>query len=262
MVNGVNGNIAFSGFSVNDLAAAKRFYGEILGVEIEEVPQGLRLKIGNGILVYPKRDHEPATYTVLNFPVDDIDEAVQNLKNKGIKFEQYPALTDHLGIARGTAAGRGPDIAWFKDPAGNILSVLERREAAGPRVDEQRENPARERHGAEVVRVEEAAQLGFRHRNEAEAHPHAVEALRPRKDRFDLRRFRRCEREGDQAGCRIQGRFGVCARRGADDRPAPRGAPADGDALVGRRGDAAAQRQNHRFNRRGTCRHSDQGQPA
>jgi catechol 2,3-dioxygenase-like lactoylglutathione lyase family enzyme len=116
---------AFSGFSVNDLAAAKRFYVEILGVEIEEIPQGLRLKIGNGILVYPKENHQPATYTVLNFPVEDIDEAVQDLKNKGIQFELYPGVTDHLGIARGIAAGRGPDIAWFTDPSGNILSVLQ-----------------------------------------------------------------------------------------------------------------------------------------
>ena len=116
---------AFNGFSVNDLAEAKRFYGEVLGVRVEEIPAGLQLQIGNGILVYPKGDHEPATYTVLNFPVDDIDEAVTDLKSKGVKFELYPGVTDHLGIARGIASGRGPDIAWFKDPAGNILSVLQ-----------------------------------------------------------------------------------------------------------------------------------------
>ena len=121
----IHKDTAFSGFSVNDLATAKRFYAEVLEVEVEEIPQGLRLKIGNGILVYPKEKHEPATFTILNFPVDDIDQAVQDLKNKGIKFEQYPGVTDHLGIARGIAAGRGPDIAWFKDPAGNILSVLQ-----------------------------------------------------------------------------------------------------------------------------------------
>jgi catechol 2,3-dioxygenase-like lactoylglutathione lyase family enzyme len=115
---------AFSGFSVKDLAEAKRFYGEVLGLEIDEIPQGLRLKTGNGILIYPKENHEPATYTILNFPVDDIDEAVGDLKGKGVKFELYPGLTDHLGIARGIAANRGPDIAWFKDPSGNILSVL------------------------------------------------------------------------------------------------------------------------------------------
>jgi catechol 2,3-dioxygenase-like lactoylglutathione lyase family enzyme len=103
---------------------AKEFYGVTLGVELEEIPAGLRLKIGNGILVYPKQNHEPATYTMLNFPVDDIDKAVEDLKAKGVKFELYQGLTDHLGVARGIKSGRGPDIAWFKDPAGNILSVL------------------------------------------------------------------------------------------------------------------------------------------
>jgi predicted enzyme related to lactoylglutathione lyase len=115
---------AFGGFSVDDLAVAKKFYGETLGVPLEEIPAGLRLKIGNGILVYPKSDHVPATYTRLNFPVDDIEQAVADLEKKGIKFELYPGITDHTGIARGIEAGRGPDIAWFKDPAGNILSVL------------------------------------------------------------------------------------------------------------------------------------------
>ena len=115
---------AFSGFSVNDLAAAREFYGVTLGVELEEIPSGLRLKIGNGILIYPKQNHEPATYTMLYFPVDDIDQAVEDLKKRGIKFELYPGLTDHLGIARGIASNRGPDVAWFKDPAGNILSIL------------------------------------------------------------------------------------------------------------------------------------------
>jgi catechol 2,3-dioxygenase-like lactoylglutathione lyase family enzyme len=116
---------AFSGFSVNDLAVAKEFYGETLGIEIEEIPAGLRLKIGNGILIYPKENHEPATYTMLNFPVDDIDRAVEDLKARGVKFELYPGMTDHLGVARGIASNRGPDIAWFKDPAGNILSILQ-----------------------------------------------------------------------------------------------------------------------------------------
>ncbi len=115
---------AFSGFSVKDLAEAKRFYSEVLGVEVEEIPAGLQLKVGNGILVYPKENHEPSTYTILNFPVDDIDAAVAELKEKGVKFELYPGVTDHVGIARGIASNRGPDIAWFKDPAGNILSVL------------------------------------------------------------------------------------------------------------------------------------------
>jgi catechol 2,3-dioxygenase-like lactoylglutathione lyase family enzyme len=115
---------AFSGFSVSDLATAKEFYGGTLGLHVEEDGPGLRLPIGNGILIYPKPDHAPATYTMLNFPVDDIDLAVEDLKRKGVKFEQYEGLTDEKGIARGISQGRGPDIAWFKDPAGNILSVL------------------------------------------------------------------------------------------------------------------------------------------
>ena len=119
-------NEAFSGFSVNDLAAAKQFYGTTLGVPLEEIPAGVSLKIGNGILIYPKSDHAPATYTMLNFPVADIDEAVDELTGKGIKFEHYAGITDHKGVARGLAHDRGPDIAWFKDPAGNILSVLQR----------------------------------------------------------------------------------------------------------------------------------------
>jgi len=116
---------AFNGFSVNDLPAAKDFYGKTLGVSFEEIRAGIQLKIGNGILVYPKSDHVAATYTILNFPVDNIDEAVDELTGKGITFELYAGITDHKGIARGLAHDRGPDIAWFKDPAGNILSVLQ-----------------------------------------------------------------------------------------------------------------------------------------
>ena len=118
---------AFSGFAVNDLEVAKKFYGETLGLEVEQGGQGLRLKVagGNPTFVYSKPDHVPATYTILNFPVDDIDQAVTELKAKGVKFELYPGITDHLGIARGIASNRGPDIAWFKDPSGNILSVLQ-----------------------------------------------------------------------------------------------------------------------------------------
>jgi catechol 2,3-dioxygenase-like lactoylglutathione lyase family enzyme len=117
---------AFSGFSVSDLDAAKKFYGETLGVEVETVPAGLMLKIGQGILVYPKGDsHVPATYTMLNFRVDDIETAVADLVAKGVVFEHYKGMTDEKGIARGIAHDRGPDIAWFKDPAGNILSVLQ-----------------------------------------------------------------------------------------------------------------------------------------
>ena len=118
---------AFSGFSVDDLAAAKAFYADTLGLEVEEVPAGLTLKIagGNGTLIYPKDDHVPATFTILNFPVDDIDQAVDELTRRGVVFEQYETLTDERGIARGISTGQGPDIAWFKDPAGNILSVLQ-----------------------------------------------------------------------------------------------------------------------------------------
>ena len=117
---------AFSGFSVNDLAAAKKFYGQTLGIDVEEGRDGLRLKIagGNPIYVYPKDNHVPATYTMLNFPVDDIDQAVDDLTAKGIKFEHYEGMTDEKGVARGRSQNMGPDIAWFTDPAGNILSVL------------------------------------------------------------------------------------------------------------------------------------------
>src|ERR1700742_3739317 len=118
---------AFSGFSVDDLAQAKEFYTQTLGLETEDGPMGLRLKLGGAltIFVYPKEDHQAATYTILNFPVDDIDQAVEELTGQGVVFEQYDDLTDDKGIARGIAAHRGPDIAWFKDPAGNILSVLQ-----------------------------------------------------------------------------------------------------------------------------------------
>jgi len=118
---------AFSGFSVNDLAAAKEFYGQTLGLEVEDEAEGLRLRIagGNYIFVYPKDNHSPATYTMLNFPVDDIDQAVDELTSKGVNFEHYGKLTDEKGIARGIAQKQGPDIAWFKDPAGNILSVVQ-----------------------------------------------------------------------------------------------------------------------------------------
>ena len=116
---------AFSGFSVNDLDVAREFYGNTLGLPIEESPAGLRLKIGNGILIYPKQDHQPSTYTMLNFPVDNIDQAVDELAAKGITFEHYGGITDKKGVARGLSHDRGPDIAWFKDPAGNILSVLQ-----------------------------------------------------------------------------------------------------------------------------------------
>ncbi|HEV8490202.1 MAG TPA: VOC family protein [Candidatus Limnocylindrales bacterium] len=118
---------AFSGFSVDDLAKAKDFYGKTLGVDVADGPMGtleLKLTTGAHVFVYPKENHEPATYTVLNFPVADVEKAVDQLTAKGVRFEHYdtPGFDqDTKGISR----GQGPAIAWFKDPAGNILSVLE-----------------------------------------------------------------------------------------------------------------------------------------
>jgi len=119
---------AFSSFSVDDLGTARRFYGETLGLEVRDVPEmegilDLRIPGGASVIVYPKGDHEPATFTVLNFPVDDIEAAVDTLAGKGVRFEIYdegPTKTDEKGIVR----GYGPEIAWFRDPAGNILSIL------------------------------------------------------------------------------------------------------------------------------------------
>lgn len=119
---------AFSGFSVNDLAKAEEFYTEILDLKIDdEGGMGLQMHLPNGgtVFVYSKDDHQPATFTILNFVVDNIDEAVKELKDKGVTFEHYDGMTDEDAIARGIAANRGPDIAWFKDPAGNIVSVLQ-----------------------------------------------------------------------------------------------------------------------------------------
>jgi catechol 2,3-dioxygenase-like lactoylglutathione lyase family enzyme len=119
---------AFSTFSVSDLRKAKDFYGRILGLEVSDMPEGLQLRIAGGatIFIYPKPNHTPATFTILNFPVDDIEKAVEELTELGVVFEQYeePIKTDKKGIHRGE---EGPTIAWFKDPAGNILSVLEER---------------------------------------------------------------------------------------------------------------------------------------
>jgi catechol 2,3-dioxygenase-like lactoylglutathione lyase family enzyme len=114
---------AFSGFAVGDLQAARQFYGEVLGIDVSE--QGglmtLHLAGGRDTLVYPKPGHVPADYTILNFPVDDIDSTVDELTARGVTFERYDgAGQDGKGISR----GYGPDIAWFRDPAGNILAVL------------------------------------------------------------------------------------------------------------------------------------------
>jgi catechol 2,3-dioxygenase-like lactoylglutathione lyase family enzyme len=116
---------AFSGFSVDDLDRAKEFYGGTLGLTVTENPAGLELRLGGGatVFVYPKDNHEPATFTILNFPVENIEQAVDGLAGAGVQFERYEGMPqDDRGIARG---GGGPNIAWFKDPAGNILSVLE-----------------------------------------------------------------------------------------------------------------------------------------
>jgi catechol 2,3-dioxygenase-like lactoylglutathione lyase family enzyme len=116
----------FSGFSVDDLQKAKKFYRDILGLQVKDHPMGileLHTAGNNPILVYPKTNHEPATFTILNFPVADIDEAVKDLIEKGVTFEQYKDLnTDKKGISRNEG---GPNIAWFKDPAGNILAIIE-----------------------------------------------------------------------------------------------------------------------------------------
>jgi catechol 2,3-dioxygenase-like lactoylglutathione lyase family enzyme len=118
---------AFSGFAVDDVATAKQFYGDTLGLRVSEANGMLTLHIAGDrdTIVYPKPNHTPATFTILNFPVADIEAAVDGLTERGVQFERYagtPAATDEKGIFR----GRGPLIAWFKDPAGNILSVVQR----------------------------------------------------------------------------------------------------------------------------------------
>jgi catechol 2,3-dioxygenase-like lactoylglutathione lyase family enzyme len=119
---------AFSGFSVNDLAKAKAFYTQTLGLKVVEEGVGLRLHLPGGgtAFAYPKDDHQPATFTLLDFVVDDIDDSVDELKSRGVGFERYEGMSqDEKGIMRGIAQHMGPDIAWFKDPAGNTLAVLQ-----------------------------------------------------------------------------------------------------------------------------------------
>jgi len=116
---------AFSGFSVDDIPRAKDFYSNVLGLDVSDVEEmgmlDLNIVGGTVILVYPKHNHKPSTYTVLNFPVADVEQAVDALTARGVQFERYEGMEqDEKGIAR----GNGPDIAWFKDPAGNILSVI------------------------------------------------------------------------------------------------------------------------------------------
>ena len=116
---------AFSGFAVNDIPRAKEFYGGTLGLRVSEENGMLVLHLAGDtdVLVYPKDDHEPAGFTILNFPVPDVERAVDELTAAGVSFERYPGFdTDAKGIVRGS---EGPPIAWFKGPAGNVLSVLE-----------------------------------------------------------------------------------------------------------------------------------------
>ena len=115
---------AFSGFSVDDVPKAKKFYGETLGLRVSEEYGMLTLHIAGGrdVMVYPKPDHAPASYTILNFPVDDIDEAVDELAERGVRFERYD---DSAQDEKGIYHGGGPLIAWLKDPAGNVLSVIQ-----------------------------------------------------------------------------------------------------------------------------------------
>ncbi|WP_306329086.1 VOC family protein [Streptomyces venezuelae] len=122
---------AFSGFSVDDLDAARRFYGETLGLKVEEAGEGdmrmlfLTLAGGARVFIYPKDDHTPASFTILNFAVDDIEGAVDDLTGRGVTMERYEGFEANAkGIVE---AEGGPAIAWFKDPAGNVLSVLKER---------------------------------------------------------------------------------------------------------------------------------------
>jgi catechol 2,3-dioxygenase-like lactoylglutathione lyase family enzyme len=122
----LNDSKAFSSFSSDDTQRAKQFYGETLGLRVEEQDGLLTLHLAGGakVIIYPKPNHTPATFTVLNFPVNDVESRVRELNQRGVRFEIYadgPVKTDARGIFR----GKGPAIAWFKDPAGNILSVIE-----------------------------------------------------------------------------------------------------------------------------------------
>ena len=120
----LNAKRAVSSFSVNDMQKAKDFYGNTLGLELSPGPEGTLVLSEAKTLIYPKANHQPATFTVLNFPVDNVEKTVDELSKRGVRFEVYnepQVKTDARGISR----GNGPTIAWFKDPAGNILSVLE-----------------------------------------------------------------------------------------------------------------------------------------
>jgi len=122
---------AFSSFSVNDVKKAKDFYGQTLGVDVSEEEEGLALNIDSGlqVFIYPKPNHKPATFTVLNFQVADVKKAVDELTRRGVRFESFEGeiKTDEKGIHWGEQKGQGPNVAWFKDPAGNFLSVIEQK---------------------------------------------------------------------------------------------------------------------------------------
>jgi predicted enzyme related to lactoylglutathione lyase len=124
----LQGSKAYSGFSVKDLDEAEEFYGHVLELDVKNNGMGLELHLGKElvIFVYPKEDHIPATFTILNFPVDDLEETIDALVEKGVEFIRYdnmPYPQDERGILRGKQSGYGPDIAWFADPSGNIISV-------------------------------------------------------------------------------------------------------------------------------------------
>ena len=127
----INAQSTFSSFSVDNIEKAREFYVKTLELPLEDDSMGLQFGLpgGGGLFIYEKADHKSAEFTVLNFVVENIDETVDHLaQDHGIQFERYPDMPgsqDEKGIARGKAANQGPDIAWFKDPAGNILAVLE-----------------------------------------------------------------------------------------------------------------------------------------
>jgi len=120
---------AFSGYSSNDINASKTFYGDTLGLELQDNMGGIGFKVGGQqVFVYPKDDHQPATFTVLNFVVPNINDAIDELVAKGVTFLHYdnlPASQDERGVLRGKDAGMGPNIAWFADPSDNILALVE-----------------------------------------------------------------------------------------------------------------------------------------
>jgi len=128
----LKGSKAFTSFSVNDINKAKDFYGKTLGLDVEEVKEmkgllNLNFADGSKIMIYHRPNHTPAAYTVLNFPVDNIDKAVDELTSKRIKLEKYKEMDqDEKGILRGKSINKGPNIAWFTDPSGNIISVIEK----------------------------------------------------------------------------------------------------------------------------------------